>query len=458
MKSELLKQIPQVDALIRRVPPYYFQKFEMKHIKHAVQIEVDQLRREILANACERISEEALLMAVRHRLDVLLTDTLIPVINATGIVIHTNLGRAVLPKQIVEEATDVLTNYTTLEFNLETGQRGSRYVHAERRLVELTGAEAALVVNNNAAAVMLILNTLAAGREVIVSRGELVEIGGSFRIPDVMAASGCCLKEVGTTNKTHLYDYEQAIGTQTALLMKTHTSNYKIIGFTAAVETDKLVEVGKKYEIPVYEDLGSGAVYAVDGVKLPRISSVLETGVDVLSFSGDKVFGSVQCGVILGKKKWIDSLKRNPMLRAFRMDKYTLALLEVTLRHYLKRETVFEMMPALKMIVADQETVHSAALRFVNHYAARLAACQFKWALEPCISQIGGGSTPDEGLPSYGLEIHAVGSSDRFQRRLRAFKKPIISVVSKDCIYLDFRTIFQHDYEMLMEGLEFADA
>jgi L-seryl-tRNA(Ser) seleniumtransferase len=458
MKVELLKKIPQVDALMKRIPPEYYENLENEYIKRAVRAELDELRGRILNGENPELSEEGVLSAVCARLERLTVDSLVPVINATGIIVHTNLGRAILSEELLDHTREVLTNYSTLEFDLETGKRGSRYVHAEKRLAEITGAEAALVVNNNAAAVMLILNTMAAGKEVVVSRGELVEIGGSFRVPDVMAASGCILKEVGTTNKTHVFDYEKAIGEQTGLLMKTHTSNYKIVGFTESVDIGTLAEIGKARGIPVYEDLGSGTIYPLGNLELPSVPESVAKGLDLISFSGDKVFGSVQCGIIIGKKAWIDRLKVNPLLRAFRMDKYTLALLEATLKLYLKREHVLESAPTLHMIAMDQETVKQAVERFVDRYRERLNDCGFVWTAMDLTAEIGGGSTPGEGIPSFGLELSALKSPARFQRRLRQFEKPIIATLSKDCVYLDFRTVFERDFQRLMEGLEFADA
>ena len=296
-------------------------------------------------------------------------------INGTGVIIHTNLGRSPLAQAAIDQILQVATHYSNLEYTLAEGKRGSRHDHLESVLRELTGAEAALVVNNNAGAVLLTLNTLAQGREVIVSRGQLVEIGGSFRMPDVMRASGAILREVGATNKTHLFDYENAISTETAMLLKVHTSNYRIMGFTKEVSLAEMVTLGKKYGLPVVEDLGSGCFldlsrYGLD--KEPTVTEALQTGVDLVLFSGDKLLGGPQAGLVVGARNWIDQLKHNPLTRALRPDKLTLAGLEATLRFYRDEEQAVQAIPTLKMITQPPTEVKRRAQSLARRLRRRL--------------------------------------------------------------------------------------
>lgn len=370
------------------------------------------------------------------------------VINATGIIVHTNLGRAPLAKVIISYLLEIAGAYSNLEYDLKSGKRGSRYVHVEDLLLELTGAEAALVVNNNASAVLISLNTLAKGREVIVSRGELVEIGGSFRIPEVMKWAGCILKEVGTTNKTHLYDYESAINENTALLLKVHKSNYAIVGFTKEVNTQELVSLAHSKGLPVMEDLGSGCLidFSKYGLaKEPTVQEVVKAGVDVITFSGDKLLGGPQAGIILGKKDFIEKIKKNPLNRAIRIDKLTLAALEMTLRLYRDEKIAIEHIPVLKMILTKPEELKKRAqklyrsLNFITTFG-------FEIKLVPTTSKTGGGALPLLDLPSFGVAIKAkYFSLQDLQEKLRNFSPPIIAMAEEDNLVFDVRCLFEED-------------
>lgn len=399
------------------------------------------------------LDTQHLLTLILERLQALSDYTLREVINGTGVVVHTNLGRSLLPQPAVDRLQLLCRSYNNLEYDLGRGQRGSRYVHAEDILRELTGAEAALVVNNNAGAVFLVLNTLANGREVIVSRGQLVEIGGSFRIPDVMRSSGAILKEVGTTNRTHLRDYEMAIHENTALLMKVHTSNYRIIGFTAEVPLDDLAKLGRKHGIPVVEDLGSGSFvdfsrYGLHGE--PTVQEALKTGADVITFSGDKLLGGPQAGIILGRNDLVARCRKNPLTRALRVDKMTLAALEATLRLYRDERMALEQIPTLRMITLPVEELEKRAWELAHRLRRVDLEEKFTIEVRSNVSQVGGGS-----LPGYDLETRVVSlyserlSCRRVERFLRNGKPPIIGRIESDRYLLDVRTLRPEDMETI---------
>jgi L-seryl-tRNA(Ser) seleniumtransferase len=367
------------------------------------------------------------------------------VINATGVVIHTNLGRSLMAKPAIESIQQACAAYSNLEFSLETGKRGSRYDMVEDVLCQLTGAEAGLVVNNNAAAVLLMLDTLVKGKEVIVSRGELVEIGGSFRIPEVMAKSGAVLKEVGATNRTHLYDYEGAICQDTGALMKAHTSNYRIIGFHKEVSLRELVQLGQKYELPVLEDLGSGNLFDFPGytkINEPTVQSVLKQGVSVVTFSGDKLLGGPQAGIILGQKELINLIKKNPLNRALRIDKMTLAGLEATLRLYKDPELAQDQIPTLNMICASSKTLKTKATRLTKRMKKELEAW-FEIKTRADSSRVGGGASPELALPTHVVTLRS--KTTLALETLRDFllhtDPPLIGRVEEDLFCLDVRTI-----------------
>jgi len=375
------------------------------------------------------------------------------VINATGVVVHTNLGRSPLARAAAEAAFEACLHYSNLEFDLATGERGSRYSHVEELLCRLTGAEAALVVNNNAAAVLLVLETLAKGREVVVSRGQLVEIGGSFRIPEVMAKSGAILREVGATNRTHVRDYQGAIGPDTAALMRVHTSNYRIIGYTKEVTLPEMVTLAREHELPVIEDLGSGNFVDFAALGLgyePTVQQVVAEGADVVTFSGDKVLGGPQAGIIVGKGALLARIKKNPLNRALRIDKMTLAALEATLRIYADPGRARREIPTLAMILADKKELKAKAGRL----AARIkkdAGDAFTVALRPGSSRVGGGAFPERDLPTTLVALTPKGDGptpETLRTALLAADPPLIGRIEDNAFCLDPRTIAPDEFAL----------
>ncbi|NJB67754.1 L-seryl-tRNA(Ser) seleniumtransferase [Desulfobaculum xiamenense] len=383
------------------------------------------------------------------------------VLNATGVVIHTNLGRSILAPEASVAVAEACAHYSNLEFDLATGERGSRYSHVEDLLCRLTGAEAALVVNNNAAAVLIVLETLAKGGEVPVSRGQLVEIGGSFRIPEIMAKSGATLVEVGATNRTHLRDYERVINESTSALLRVHTSNFRIVGFTSDVPTSELAELGHRHGLPVIEDLGSGSLYRFPSGELdePTVQSVVAAGVDVVTFSGDKVLGGPQAGIIVGRKEHIARIKANPMNRAMRIDKMTLAALEATLRLYLDMDDAPRRVPTLRMISASAQELKPRAARLRRRLQRELGdAADF--ALIPGQSRVGGGSFPERDLPTTLVRI--VPTTDIAPEALRHAlldtNPPLVARTQDDALCLDPRTIDDAEFSMVASALAQAFA
>ncbi len=380
-----------------------------------------------------------------------------PVINATGVLLHTNLGRAPLPRTAIEAIQQVGASFSNLEFSLTTGKRSSRFEHLEGLICQVTGAEAALVVNNNAGAVFLALNTLAAGKEVIVSRGELVEIGGSFRIPEVMAKSGAHLVEVGTTNKCHPRDYREALGDNTALFLKVHTSNYKIMGFTTAVPLRSLVKLAKEYRVPVMEDLGSGVLVDLSRYGLPHEPTVQESvsaGADLVMFSGDKLLGGPQAGIIVGKKRYVEMIKSNQLARALRVDKFALAGLEATLRLYLDEKTALREIPILRMLTTSTEDLEQRAARLLEKVSFLLNE-HFQVGLLREKARVGGGSLPLVALPSCQISIEPRHmNAGAFAAKLRKAKRPVIARVRKNRVLLDLRSALEQEDDQLLSSLE----
>ena len=374
------------------------------------------------------------------------------VINATGVVIHTNLGRSILAEDAVAAVAEGCRHYSNLEMDLATGQRGSRYSHVEKLLCRLTGAEAGLVVNNNAAAVLLVLDTLAKGREVVVSRGQLVEIGGSFRIPEVMKKSGAVLREVGATNRTHLRDYEDAIGEDTAMLMKVHTSNYRIIGFHKEVELPELVALGRERGLPVFEDLGSGNLFDFSPYGLmpePTVQQVLKSGVDVVTFSGDKLLGGPQAGVIVGRAEHIARIKKNQLNRALRIDKMTLAALEATLRLYLDPELARRKVPTLAMITAGLDELKARAGRLRRRLSRDLAGLA-EVHVKPGFSRVGGGSFPEQDLSTRLVAVKPLAVDvEALRQGLLATDNPVVGRVEDGAFCLDPRTLMDGEFALV---------
>ncbi len=458
-KSAYLRNLPAVHELLQHPRlQEYLKNFHKELIIEAIRLILNRKRDEILkGNLLLRIDQEDLIPIIEKEIQRISRPHLRPVINATGVVLHTNLGRAPLGQEVLNNISFVAQGYSNLEFDLQLGERGSRYTHVEELLRKISGAEAALVVNNNAAAVFLALNTLAEGKEVVVSRGELVEIGGSFRMPDVMKKSGAVLREVGTTNRTHLYDYEQALSDKTALLLKVHTSNFRILGFTAEVSLKDLVKLARTKDLPVMKDLGSGCLIDLSQYGLPKeptVQEVLEAGADLVTFSGDKLLGGPQAGIILGKKKFVDLIKNNPLNRAVRIDKLTLAGLEVTLRVYLSPEKALAQIPVLKMLTCPEAELKKRAKRLSRQIAQDLTAlCQTEIKKED--SPVGGGALPLYHLPSYVIAIRPnYISVSEMEKRLRIQEPPIIARMKEDQILLDLRTIAEEEEKDLLLGLK----
>ena len=378
------------------------------------------------------------------------------VINGTGTILHTNLGRAPISREHMKKAFDIVTGYSNLEYNLEEGRRGERYSHFEKLLCKITGAEAAMAVNNNASSVLLILSSLAKGGEVIVSRGELIEIGGKFRIPDVMTQSGATLVEVGTTNKTHVSDYEENITEETKALLKVHTSNYKIVGFTESVGIDELMPIAKEHGIPVIEDLGSGVLIDLSKYGLtyePTVQESVAKGADVVCFSGDKLFGGPQAGIIVGKKKYIDMMKKNQLTRALRIDKFTAATLELVLQEYLSEEQAVQHIPVLRMITEPLDEVARRARSLAR--TIRSTDLPAKVDVVSCESQIGGGSLPMERIPSMAVAIRPKHESvAALEDQMRHLTVPMIPRTVNDTIMLDVRTVETEDFKLIAAELQ----
>jgi L-seryl-tRNA(Ser) seleniumtransferase len=390
-----------------------------------------------------------------------LRPSLRPAINATGVVLHTNLGRAPLGAEFFKHIHAVATQYSNLEYDLASGARGTRDVHTSRLLQRLTGADAAIIVNNNAAAVFLVLAALARGGEVIVSRGELIEIGDGFRIPDIMAESGAALREVGTTNRTRLSDYERAINERTRLLLRVHRSNFQMAGFTAQPSLEELVKLGRKASLHVYEDLGSGCLVNLSssGVAEPVVRESVAAGVSVISFSGDKLLGGPQAGIIVGEKELIARIRRHPMFRALRVDKLTIAALEATLLAYLLNEGAagHDAIPAIRMIRASAAEIGARAKHLIGALTANISLDAAKFELREAESVIGGGSTPGQLLPTHIIAVESSRcSSAELEARLRAGVSggiPIIARVEDDRLILDLRTVFPEQESVLVESL-----
>ena len=453
MNEQLLRALPKVDILCQsKELTGLREEYGIKAVTEAVRQVIDTLRQQILTGELDAVSCEAALYGkIRDRVIRNAQFSLRTVINGTGIVLHTNLGRACLSEKAAQAAADAARRYSNLEYNVDEGKRGSRYVHVEDALCRLTGAESALVVNNNAAAVLLVLSALTQGGQVVVSRGELVEIGGSFRVPDIMEACGAQLKEVGTTNKTHLRDYRWAINKHTKALMKVHTSNYRIVGFSETPALSALVELGHSKGLPVIEDLGSGCLVNLEQFGIhdePSVQDSLKAGVDVVSFSGDKLLGGPQAGIILGKKEYIDKLKKHPLTRAMRVDKMTLAALEATLRSY--ESGCLEEIPVLGMLAASAESLKEKAEKL----AAILSAAGVCAEVVPVEGQVGGGSVPNQNLPSYAIAL--TGNVTALEEKLRLSLRPIIGRIHNDRYLLDVRTLWEQDFPVIAEAVKEA--
>jgi L-seryl-tRNA(Ser) seleniumtransferase len=404
------------------------------------------------------LDEKSLSQEVVEAVDARLAGSLARVINATGVILHTNLGRALLAPRALERVQQVGLHYSNLEYDLRKDARGDRQIHLYPLLHDLTGAEASLVVNNNAAALFLILNTLAEGKEVIVSRGELVEIGGSFRLPEIMKKGGATLAEVGTTNKTYLSDYEEAIGPQTALLLKVHTSNFRILGFTAACPVRELAELGRRYQIPVVEDLGSGAMVDLSLYGLPKeplAKESLKEGADLVCFSGDKLLGGPQAGLILGRADLIRRLAKNPLTRAMRLDKLSLACLEATLRIYREGKEVEKEIPVLSALTAPVEAIIRRAQRLMELMGSE-ARESFHPQIEEGEAEVGGGSLPGTSIPTRWVVLQPSSLSvQSLEEGLRAGDPPILARIKRGKLVLDMLTVAEEELDLV--GVRLAE-
>lgn len=456
-RAAALRQIPSVDELLKQ--PRVAGLSRRAGREFTVEI-----TRRVLADLREQAAAEMasvsldvadIEMQIAARIEEGLAPSLRSVINATGVILHTNLGRAPIGKSAAEHLVATATRYSNLEYDLGEGARGKRDVHTNELLAELVGAETAIVVNNNAAAVFLVLNTLARGAEVIVSRGELIEIGDGFRIPDIMTQSGVELREVGTTNRTRIADYERAVTERTRLLLRVHPSNFRIVGFTKRPGLDELVATGKRFKIPVVEDLGSGCLTDLSsmGIDEPVARASLDAGVDIVTFSGDKLLGGPQAGIIAGKKDVVERIRRNPLFRALRVDKLTIAVLEVTLRAY--RRSAWDEIPALRMIHMAASEIEQRARAFVAQLKDRLSDGVTISICEG-FSVIGGGSTPDQKLPTSLITVASRrDSAAAIEERLRrpASGTPVIARIEEGRLMLDLRTVFIEEEKALTEAL-----
>jgi L-seryl-tRNA(Ser) seleniumtransferase len=457
-QQTLLKMLPGVDHILElaKAKPF-FQDIPKSVLTPAVRSAIEDLRTAILKGDKgfnkKNLSDARTLKMVREYVKNTMAAKLLPAINATGVVVHTNLGRSLLAENAIDNLQVIASKYSNLEFDLSRGTRGSRYSHIEDILCEISGAEAGFVVNNNAGAVLLCLETIARDKRVIISRGELVEIGGSFRIPDVMAKSGAILHEVGTTNRTHFKDYESAIENNTGLLLKVHKSNYSVVGFSAEVNLKQLVALGEQYHLPVLEDLGSGTFidFSKYGLlKEPTVQESVATGADVITFSGDKLLGGPQAGLIVGKRDVIEKIKKNPMARALRIDKLTLAALESTLQLYRDEETARKAIPTLRMLTLPLEQIEKNAQR-LREMLENIGDSRMHIELFDLSSRAGGGSLPLLELPSKCVGVKLTGISvNTVQRFMRENTPPIIGRIEEDFFIMDLRTL-QDDELSLIE-------
>ena len=444
--QQQLRQLPSVDALLSGMPDE-LARWGHGQLTECLRRELSALRGEIVAGNSPDVSPEGIRQSAVAALAARSGATLVSVFNLTGTVLHTNLGRASLPAVAIEAVRTVAAGASNLEFDLETGKRGDREAHVESLICELTGAEAATAVNNNAAAVLLVLNTLAVGRKVPVSRGELVEIGGSFRIPEVMARSGCTLVEIGATNRTHLKDYRNAIDGDTALLMKVHTSNYRVEGFTASVSEPDLAGLAGEHDLPFVIDLGSGNLVDFRMLGLPEeptVAQALANGADLVTFSGDKLLGGPQAGLIAGRADLVAAIKSNPLKRALRLDKMTLAALAEILKLYRQPEALTRTLPTLRLLTRPAEDIRGRAEALLPT-VARVLERRYRVCVSDCHSQIGSGSLPVETLPSAALRIAPASGEDGDLRALadclRQLPVPVIGRLHKGALWLDLRCL-----------------
>lgn len=464
MKNQnIMRLLPSVDELIKNPKLGTLSENMSKvRIRNSVRDAVEDLRQLYKKNSDNPdfvpFDEDEIIKRVLARITADYETSLKRVINGTGTVLHTNLGRSMLAPIVKDALLDAAFYYNNLEYNLETGERGSRYMHLESAVKDLTGAEDVLVVNNNAAAVMLVLNTMIKDKEAVISRGELVEIGGSFRVPEVLKLSGALLHEIGTTNKTHLWDYERAVNENTGAFLKVHTSNYHIIGFTESVEIKELSVLAKKHGLPLIVDIGSGLFVDLSKYGMsyePTVQDTLAKGADVVTFSGDKLLGGPQAGIIAGKKKYIEAMKKNQLTRAFRVDKMTIAALEATLRLYLDEDKAMTEIPTMVLLTTPFEELAQKAEVLYRNLMRKVKTATLD--VVDCKSQVGGGSLPQQELDSKAVTIVPMNMSlNEFEMRLRTGKYHVIGKIRKDRYEIDVRTLLNGESEKVVEAVKLA--
>ncbi|WP_297130984.1 L-seryl-tRNA(Sec) selenium transferase [Terrisporobacter sp.] len=458
-KNILYRSIPKVDVLLEdKKIISLIEKYHRDVVVDVIREEIEKIREEIKTNNdFDFINKKInnLVENISKSVEKTYSYNIRKVINGTGTILHTNLGRSIISKKHANYLSDIVTSYSNLEYNLEDGKRGERYSHFEKLICKITGAESAMAVNNNAAAVMLVLSSMAKEKEVIVSRGELVEVGGKFRIPDVMESSNAHLVEIGTTNKTHLEDYENAINENTGALLKVHTSNFKILGFTESVSIKEICDLGKENNIPVIEDIGSGVLVDLSKYGLeyePTVQDSIKAGVDIVSFSGDKLLGGPQAGIIVGKKKYIDKMKKNPLTRAFRIDKFTATILEMIFKEYLNEEDAIKNIPTLSLITRDLKEIEKNANTLYEKLDVLKDVAIIN--IEDTLSQIGGGSLPMERLNSKCVSITPKNmSTASLEEKLRLDENPVVGRISDNKLIIDMRTILDDEIDILSKKL-----
>ena len=456
MSKHLLSQIPAINKiLLLDEIKELMNNYTEVAVKSAIKKYIEEVKQAILNEELSEVpSLSKIVGEVARIVEKEDKNSLRRVINATGTILHTNLGRSLLSEKIKENIESVAFNYSNLEFDIDNKKRGSRYVHLIDIIKKLTGAEDVLVVNNNAAAVLLTLNTLVKDQEIIVSRGELVEIGGAFRIPEIIKLSGGVPVEVGTTNKTHLKDYENAISEETGALLKVHTSNYKILGFTESVSNEEISYLARENELVSINDLGSGQFVDFSKFGLPyepTVKEILDNGIDIVTFSGDKLLGGPQAGIIVGKKKYIEKMKKNQLTRALRVDKMTLASLEATLKLYLDEKDALEHIPTLHMISLSKERLFGKA----DVLKTKLSSLDFDIRIEEDKAEVGGGSYPASYLESVAVKLtHKKLHATEIERRLLEVEIPIITRIKDNSIILDMRTLRTREFDIVKVALE----
>lgn len=467
MKNELqnvLKEIPQIDEILNNKKfAKLVEEYPHSLLVDSIRDAVDTIRKDLIKKAknnetISKIEIIDILNTVKTSLEKENKPSLRRVINATGVTLHTNFGRSILSEKAAKMVYEISRNYSNLEYNIEKGERGIRHEHIEKLICALTGAESCMVVNNNAAATMIVLSSMAKGKEVITSRGELIEIGGSFRIPEVMEQSGAILKDVGTTNKTKVSDYVNAYSEEsTAAFLKVHTSNYRIVGFTEEVTIEEMVKLGKEKKVPTIYDLGSGLMVDLSsiGIDEPSIPSILKKGVDVMMFSGDKLLGGPQAGIIIGKKKYIDLMKKNPLARILRVDKMTIAALYATLYEYFDIKKAKENIPTLKMLTMSEDELIKKASKLEKLLKEKLK--NTKVEIEPVFDQAGGGSAPAVQLKGIALALTFKAKAQKIEKHMREELVPIVVRINHDKVLIDVRCLINDDFENIVSACEKFD-